>query len=479
MTGLAYTATKLFPWQEEAADWMAPRTGALLGLAPGLGKTATAIAAAEQRALKLNGPKGLGVLAVVPLSLLGTWRREIGKWSKLPATVRVIHGNEILSQDSHNMGAGESPRIRWTVTNYDTVMRMPVQGRFGLLVCDESVMLKNRNAKRVKKMREIRKAAGACWLLSGAPKTKYIDDIWTQLNMAVDDPKEAWKLGSYWRFADRYCTIERNQFGWHVDQDRTGAYEQFKKDFASCFWARSQNDVANIPEWLEEEIEVPMLPRQWKMYDQMEQEALAELPDGNELLAPNHLAMTTRLLQIASNPLLVQGVNESGKWNALAEVLEYAPKPTLVWTSYIATANLLSAKYKAPAMTGQTKTADRDRIVDDLQNGKLDVVFAHPGVGKFGYTMTKARSSVYLERTYNGDDYLQSLYRIRRIGTVEAPVVYRILATAPDDVVAQRKRRSTATVDHVIDTVLHRKTAGTGELTSLAASDFDILRRAR
>lgn len=459
----------LRPWQAEAAEWLAPKTGAMLALAPGLGKTRTAIVAAELRHHRLGSP--LGVLVVAPLSLLSVWKNEIEQWGTVPISIRVLHGGTVLYQKA----AVGTPAIRWTITNYNTVApsgEAPAVGKFDILICDESVMLKNRKTQRVKKLNAIRKNAKACWLVSGSPRTRHMDDLWAQLNMAITDPRETFKVSSYWRFAQRYCEVLQNQWGWQILGDRPGSFDMIKKDFQNVIFSRSQNDVSDIPEWIEESIDCPMTEAQWQMYAQMEEDAIASLPDGDELLSPNALSQLTRLIQIASNPVLVKGKNESGKWKALEEVLEYAPSPAVVWVSFIETAKQLSAKLKVPALTGATPVAERERIVADLQAGKLDVVIAHPGVGKFGLTMTKARSAIYLERTFDGDAYVQSMYRIRRIGTVESPLVYRLLSTPASSHTGRRRN----TVDHIVDRILARKSEGAGSTVGVRSSDFTSLR---
>ena len=457
------------PWQVEASSWLAPKTGAMLALAPGLGKTKTAIDAAELRALQKGSP--LGVLVVAPLSLLRVWQREVEKWSTLAVSIRVIHKG-VITYESRKAG---SVAVRWTITNYNTLCptgKAPSVGKFDVMICDESVLLKNRKTARFKKLKELRKNVGACWLLSGSPRTRFMDDLWSQLNLAITDTRETFKVSSYWRFTQRYCDVHQDQWGWRVVGDKPFAFDMIKKEFSNVLFARSQNDVSDLPEWIEETIECPMGESQWAMYSQMEEDALASLPDGDEVLAPNVLAKLTRLLQIASNPLLVGGVDESGKWDALDEVLEYAPGPTIIWVAYVKTAELLSKRLKAPLLVGATPVAERDRIVADLQAGKLPIVIAHPGVGRFGLTMTAARSAIYLERSFDGDAYVQSMYRIRRIGTVEPPFVYRLLSTPP---VGADTRRS-VTVDHVVDRVLARKSKGAGETVGVKSSDFKALR---
>jgi hypothetical protein len=63
----------------------------------------------------------------------------------------------------------------------------------------------------------------------------------------------------------------------------------------------------------------------------------------------------------------------------------------------------------------------------------------------------------YLERSYNADDYYQSLYRPRRIGTEHSPHVVHLIADTPD---------GKPTVDWIIDRVLHYRAGESLKLTS-------------
>jgi hypothetical protein len=214
--------------------------------------------------------------------------------------------------------------------------------------------------------------------------------------------------------------------------------------------AREHPDKA-IPEWAFETREAPLPPAWWRIYRQMQQQFLADLPDGDRIVAPNTLVQLTRLLQLATGPALLGDGGQpehamlGGKLRALTGVLEELPRPTVIWTAFKRTAEFLALFLKAPVLTGDTPADERQRIVDAIQSGQESYLVAHPGVGRFGLTLTAARSAVYVERGYDGDHYYQSLYRVRRIGTVEPPQVVRLLATGPN---------GERTVDHVIARVL-------------------------
>lgn len=432
--------SRLYAFQKVAIQFMVANERALIGLAPGLGKTACAIyAAAEVRANK--------VLIIAPLSLLYHWQNEIGNW--INGKANVVYKQDCTSSED-----------RWTVTNYDT-LRLHLDSfakqKWDCVIVDETVLIKNRKALRTKSVKKLVQSVNPkyVWLLSGAPVSRLYDDMWAQLNIL--DPN---RFSSYWRFAEKYCYVEQSQWGWQVIGNRPDAAERLKEDLEDIYFARTQEQVLDLPEWIFDDLHIRMGKEQDKIYGQMEDKFIAELGDGQVLLAPNVLAQMMRLVQLASNPILVGGKDTSTKWDAVEEILEYEKLPVIIWTNFVKTAELLQkkleTKYRVGILTGESKSEDRQSTVDKFQQGELDVIIAHPGVGKFGFTLTAAKTAIYLERGFSGDNYYQSLHRIRRIGTTERPHVIHLISD---------RMNGTGTVDRVIDKILKSRVENVKMLT--------------
>jgi SNF2 family DNA or RNA helicase len=429
----------LFPFQKETIAFALTYKKAMIALAPGLGKTACAIFSAQ-------AAKCEHVLIVAPLSLVYNWRNEIKKWT---------------GEDSVIWYQKQLPIVgKWVVTNYDTLRIHPEQfnKKWDAVIVDESICIKNRHAKRtasVSKLLADTKPTFA-WLLSGAPVSKLYDDMWSQLHAIAPS-----RFSSYWRFTQRYCYVEQDQWGWHIVANRPEAAEGIKTELDDIYFARTQDQVLNLPDWIIEDVHVPMSAAQDKLYGQMEDSFMVSLQDGQTLSAPNVLSQLTRLIQLASNPVLVDATPGSAKWAACVEMLEYEKGPYIIWTTFIETANqlvkLLEGKYKVAILNGSVPASDRQRIVDEFQAGNIDIIVAHPAVGKFGLTLTAARTAIYLERSYNGDDYYQSLHRIRRIGTQYSPHVIHLISD---------RAEGSGTVDHVINKILQSRRENVLALTT-------------
>lgn len=406
-SGTPVSDARLFDYQREVAGRLVahPR-GQIVVLSPGLGKTVVAIAAADAH------PRGTSVLVVAPASLVPNWEREIDVWAKLDQCV-------------------------WGVETWDKAARAAKQGALGkwdIVVFDESVLAKSRASQRFKSFQKVRKQFGKVWLLSGNPVTRYADDLWSQLNLIW--PKA---YPSYWRFAERFCVTEDNPWAPHA---RTIVGTRRNRDVmeenGDLVIVVNQEDVLDLPEYLFEVVDVALGKKQAKAYRSMADDFLAELGDGTEVVADNELGRLLKLQQITS-----WWDGESGKHDALIDLLPTFEGPHLIWTHWREAADALAVRLLQAGISyahvhGGTPAKTRDAILENFKRGAYDALILSTGVGKFGHTFTGVKTIHYVDKTWNADDYFQSLRRVRRIGLTHRPVVvtYRAAGTT-DELVEQ------------------------------------------
>lgn len=416
------TATdRLYPYQLETAGRLvaAPR-GQLVVLSPGLGKSAVAIVAADE----LLRP-GQGVLVIAPAPLQRTWWREIETW-------------------------GRTGHLEWAVETWDraaNIARMDAGralGQWDVVVLDESVMMKGHQTKRFKSLRRARKHWNRVWLLSGNPATRYADDLWTQFHMIW--PKA---FPSYWRFARRYCVVEETPWGDKIIGNRRSRDPLADNDDLAI--VVNQEEVLDLPEYLFETIDVALGARQADAYASMVADFVAELSDGTEVVAQNELAKIGRLQQITSS-----WDGESAKNDALIDLLQAYEAPHLIWTHWLDSARTLHDRMLSDGMdvsivNGQTPEKTRDSIIEAFKDGQLEHLILSIGVGKFGHTLTNARTVWYVDKTWKADDYFQSLRRVRRIGLGHRPVVVTL--------------RAPGTADDLVEANLEGKLTGISRMT--------------
>ena len=71
------------------------------------------------------------------------------------------------------------------------------------------------------------------------------------------------------------------------------------------------------------------------------------------------------------------------------------------------------------AFFGDTKAEDRQGIVERFQSGELRFFVGQPRTGGYGLTLTKAKTVIYFNNTYDMEVRLQSEDRAHRIGQKE------------------------------------------------------------
>jgi SNF2 family DNA or RNA helicase len=399
-------------------------------------------------------------LVVTVSSAMEQWVDEIRHW--VGAEAVIWHPNYLAG------GKWQRPPKEdgWTVTNWGSILHHPQdwKNRYDLIIGDESVVYKNWNAQRTRRFLYVARAnkRASLWLLSGNPAPHYLDDLWPQLRL-VDSSLEI----SLWEFRNRYCVVQESVWGFQILGNQPDAERQLRETYQDLmFTLEPQEFQGLLPDLDEQRRDIRMAPLQRRMYREMEEQFLTWLydeqaTDPDALLAPNRLAQVMRLLQLASNPALVGGPDQSPKWQALFDLPELeARQPTIVWTLFLDTADriykkLRTKRFRVGRLTGATLTQHRQAIVDRFQAGELDVLVAHPGVGKYGLTLPRAAAMVYLERNWDGDAYFQSQQRARVMGKTEPVALYLF----------RSKQDTQPTIDHVVDRMLRQRTASTERLT--------------
>lgn len=426
---------RLYDYQRDAAGKLlaAPR-GQIVVLSPGLGKTAVSIVGADRLV-----PAGDQIVVVSPAgALMRNWAREIEKWREVPGEVYIMEGR--VDYDA-------AIRARWIIVSWDKAVReralfTPHKRKWPLWILDESVLAKSRSSQRFKHIAKLRSGIDRVWLLSGNPTTRHADDLWAQLHIIWP---RAFK--SYWRFAERYCHVEEN--AWAKVVTGTRSDRDVMAEHADLITVVNQEDVLDLPEYLFEVVDVDLTAKQRREYDRMRKTFIAELR-GEEVVTQNEMGKLQALQRITS------WWETSAKHDAFIDLLPTFEGPHLVWTHWTDGARALSERLEADGhigawVSGQTSAKDRDTKIEAFKRGELEVLVISIGVGKFGHTLTNAKTVHYLDKTWAADDYFQSLRRVRRIGLTHRPVVVTY--------------RAPGTVDELVEDNLEGKLGGISKLT--------------
>jgi SNF2 family DNA or RNA helicase len=429
------------PHQVEGTDFIAGRPASALFDEQGLGKTKQLIDAVVR---EIEGGTLNGALIVCPNSVKSTWAREIERHSTVPYTV---------------FGAGKSARrlafgsLRavFYVINYEAVAREVMSLRALLrfkrlaLVLDESHRIKTPEAKVTRAVHRLRAEASKRVIMTGTPVANKPEDLWSQL-FFLDGG--ALLGASFEAFRRAYCT-ER---GGYVRLD------DLRERLASIALRRLKDEALTLPPKTVIPLTVRLEGRQADLYDRMRQDLYlwVKTMTGEQVLAEaeNILVRLVRLAQLASNPRLIDAsyretpAKVAALDRLLEEVFDRGPaQKVIVWTSFVGNVRVLAkryARYRPVTFHGEMEAEARERAVQAFTSDpEVRLFIGNPAAGREGLTLTSANVAIYLDRSFNLVDYLQSQDRIHRISQTEPCEIYLFIAER--------------TVDELIEFVLGQK----------------------
>ncbi len=411
----------------------------------GLGKTKMVIAALCD---DLKNSYIQASLIVCKKSLLHTWQDEIKKHSYLNSV--IISGNTISRKRMFQTS------IEFYLINYETfvsevnIIKYLLKAKKMAIVLDESHKIKNPESKITKAILGIRDNAMKHIIISGTPIANAPEDLWTQFKFLDGGVL----LGNDFNLFKEKYGIKIHGGKSEVNEKRL---EELRGIINSLSIRRTKKIAApSLPEKEYKIIKCTMSPIQNDIYNKYKTELFVEIKkmDGKVVLdeTKNILKKLTRLSQIASNPYLIdKSYNEvPTKFIELDNLVEQILKRNekmLIWTNYIENISLLKNRYRSLSplvIHGSVDIERRNKIVHRFQNeDEYKILIANPSAAKEGLTLTSANNAIYLDRSFNIVDYLQSQDRIHRISQKKDCNIYILLAKN--------------SIDEYIDDVIYKK----------------------
>jgi SNF2 family DNA or RNA helicase len=170
------------------------------------------------------------------------------------------------------------------------------------------------------------------------------------------------------------------------------------------------------------------------MYDELRNSLALWIRDlsGAEILAraENILTRLVRLAQLASNPALIDSRYQEtpAKFAALDGLLPaYLRDPSdkaIIWTSFVGNIPALRQRFtefSPVCLHGEMDGKSRNKAVSAFKRDPdVRLLIANPAAAREGLTLTQARTAIYVDRTFNLVDFLQSQDRIHRLSQSKA-----------------------------------------------------------
>jgi SWI/SNF-related matrix-associated actin-dependent regulator 1 of chromatin subfamily A len=419
------------PHQTEGTKFLSENTAAALFDEQGLGKSKQVI---DAMAVQIKKNAIDAVLIVCPNGLKTNWAQEIEKFSDLRYAV-------FGSGRTERRVTFRSLKATFYVINYEAVaaelasLKALLRFKRIALVLDESHRIKTPDAKTTRAVLALRGLAAGRYILSGTPVANKPEDLWAQM-LFLDDGQA---LGeSFEQF--------RKSYGSSTSGYRN--LEQLRERVASKSLRRLKMGTIELPEKRFRRIQVPLTGVQAHMYETMRNELAlwVRTMDGQEVLASADaiLARLVRLAQISSNPTMIDAdySEQPAKFleldRLMSAYLADTDQKIIVWTSFVENIEALRHRYAEwhpVCIHGAIGTEERDAAVRSFRSDAATrLLIANPAAAREGLTLTEANVAIYVDRTFNLVDYLQSQDRIHRISqTRECEIVLLLAENTVDE----------------------------------------------
>lgn len=472
-----------FPFQKAgihyALECFARRKGCIIADEMGLGKTIQAIGCINAT------PYFKRALIICPASVKINWKRECERWLSRPMTVAVADSK--YWPDHADV----------VIMNYDILAHHfndLRREKWNLLVLDEAHFVKNSKAQRTIHI------TGGKLKLDGVKMD--IDPLPADYKLLLtgtpveNRPKEIYPLASFcdptlwpneWAFMNAYYRMEtvmkprRGRKGLHPTKEFTEPRNldalQEKLRANVMIRRRTFQVIKDLPELRRQVIEIPSngisgrIGKETELYLQFESlqreinsarerdhmDALGSLKnDGYEgarrtLMqlkadaqeALNHIATLRKENALAKMPYVMPYITEA---------LESVDK-LVIFAYHREVVEELHRRIPDSAIFyGTTNQSDRQKAIDDFQNGPLKVFIASIGSGSYGITLTAAQLLICLEFSWKPGEMQQMEKRIHRIGQTSSVLIqYLVMEGSIDSVLANKNAEKWEQITQSID----------------------------
>ncbi len=362
-------------------------------------------------------------------TLTRVWAREI--FQHLPhLSCVVLHGSKekrlkLLAED-HDV----------YIINHDglVVLENQLARRIDIdcVVLDELALFRNGRANRSKSCRRIIKGRTWVWGMTGSPTPKEPTDAYGQIMLMT--PQNLDGMG-FTRFREALMRKVSN-FKWVAKPDAAEKVHSAMQPSVRY----TLDDVIELPDMVEQTLDVDLGPMQGKVYHALEQNSLAMVAEG-AVVALNEAACRTKLMQVACGWVYttargVSTLDPAPRLDALTEVIDNAKAKVIVFVPFIhaldgIAAHLTSQGYDVATVSGATPNRERDKIFSEFQDGLgIKALVAHPKCMAHGLTLTSADTIVWYAPTDDLETFDQANRRIRRPGQKRKQLMVMLQGTA-------------------------------------------------
>lgn len=399
---------ELRPYQNQDAYYLIQRGSCLVLNEPRTGKTPTMIKVLSALGKRRN-------IVICPSSLVFNWAKEFQRWAEGVFDVYVASGSKKKREQVY---------ADYTVRSWEKIPSVLIVSKdtwkldhecwngfeFDVAVVDEAHFLRNYKTAQSKAIFKLK--AKVKYALTGTPAVKHAVDVYGLLRFINPEA-----FPSYWQFAERYFVFRKDMWGKRIGEPKEHRKEELKTIMELNSVQRKREDVMKwLPRKNHQTLYVKMEGKQMKLYEQMLETFVASDGD-NEVNTMNKLAQLIRLRQLCLDPRLLGFDVVGAKTKALLEFAENQKEPFIVMTTFSSYFDIIKPELeklgKRVGVIGGTLTQKKKfEVADDFQRGRYDVLLCNIIAAGTGFTLDRADTVVFVDKSYNPADNEQAQDRI-------------------------------------------------------------------
>lgn len=401
----------------------------LLGDEMGLGKTKQVIDIAVAKKLQKGYQHCLIICGVNGLKW--NWRNEVSTHSNESGYILGTRGKKIGSNADKLADVKNLPEDYFIITNVESLRDEAIcselqelcrTGVIGMIAFDECHKCKNPSTQQGKAILKLQ--AETMIAMTGTPLMNVPQDLYIILKWL------GFEKHAFYSFKNHYCVMG-GYGGYEIIGYKN--LDELQERLNEIMLRRLKKDILDLPEKTYIDEYVDMTAKQAVVY----KEVYSELKSNIDQLAVsnNPLAQLIRLRQATGfTGILSSQIQESAKLDRMEELIEEAHdngKKVVIFSNWTqmtdAIYTRLTGKYKIGQITGETADNQRQQIVDDFQNGDIEVLIGTAGAMGTGLTLTAGTVEIFVDEPWNSALKEQCVDRCHRIGQNSNLTVYTLM----------------------------------------------------
>lgn len=277
-----------------------------------------------------------------------------------------------------------------------------VQKHRTFIVVDESLKIKNKDAKRTERILNLGGSAEYKLILNGTPLSKNVLDLWTQMQF----------------LSPKILNMSYNQF--------KNTYTEYYLHGRLKGRVKCQHNMEHLisiiqPYIFDCNLEIKAKKQYINIYYSMSNSEIAEYEEIKQQYLDRYIGGKNFDFFSFSQMLQSHYCACENRKEKLQSVINVIDGKVIVFVKY-----LKSIPIGEKAITGDKSSKEREHIIKEFREGKTKVLYMTYGCGAFGLNLQFCKNIIFADHTFDYAQRIQAESRIYRIGQDENVNYYNL-----------------------------------------------------